>query len=366
MDRWTGDISVRANVLNNGIPFFSTELNTPIQFKCDLGWGVGIFDMAHFFADIDGDGRADYLCMEKNGKTYAILNTETFPRDLGQIKFSVDKDRANHRFADVNGDGKADFLWIDKFTGDVEVWYNQGVRDSRPADGSMVQWDPKGKLYNGVDRGANEYFPDLDGDGRADILRVTPNTNWAEVWYNKCPSGTGGDDANSDPNLPKYPPDPPELTCPADSRPCRENPLLCPDNLEDDYDAPLGDGPSPPSKRRRGVLEPRVDKDPKFWLVLGGLQAILRYAPYPSGMTNYFNLWQPFTGPRLLLRYIVYDWGSCNVGGGNTTIETRDVETDANGRPIPPDSGGNNNVELHSDHIWDVSKRSAVFIWDSC
>jgi hypothetical protein len=58
---------------------------------------------------------------------------------------------------------RADFLWVDKFTGDVSVWYNQGVKteaDREHLTGSIMEWTPEGKLYNGVDRGANEYFMD--------------------------------------------------------------------------------------------------------------------------------------------------------------------------------------------------------------
>lgn len=56
-----------------------------------------------------------------------------------------------------------DFLWIDKWNGEVHVWYNEGVKTEADRDGlkgSIMQWTPKGKLYNGVDRGQNEYFMD--------------------------------------------------------------------------------------------------------------------------------------------------------------------------------------------------------------
>jgi hypothetical protein len=82
----------------------------------------GIFDLAVRFADLDGDGRVDYICMAANGRAEAFLNLGSSTRSLGQIKFSEGKDRADHRFADVNGDGKADFLWVDKFSGDTHVW----------------------------------------------------------------------------------------------------------------------------------------------------------------------------------------------------------------------------------------------------
>jgi hypothetical protein len=50
------------------------------------------------------------------------LNFGSTTKSLGQIKYSEGKDRANHRFADVNGDGKADFLWVDNFSGETHVW----------------------------------------------------------------------------------------------------------------------------------------------------------------------------------------------------------------------------------------------------
>jgi FG-GAP-like repeat len=354
VDRWTGSVSIRYDEGSGDRVQWGFSIPLGPEYRCDQRWGVGVFDMAQHFADIDGDGRADYLCMAKDGRTFGILNGHNGPRDLGQVKFSENKDRANHRFADVNGDGKADFLWIDKFSGEVHVWYNQGLRDSRPADGSMVQWDPKGVLYSGVDRGPNEYFLDYDGDKRADILRVNPITNSAEIWYNSCPRGTGGDDPDSNPDLPQYPPDPPPLTCPAESQPCRLYPLLCPGDLEDRYDAPVGDGePRSRTKRRRHVdLQRRVDKAPKYWTLLGGALAILRYVPYPSGAANYLSRWQPFGRPALL-RYILYNWGSCDVET-DPTIELVDVGLDQNGNPVVPPTGGNS-VVLHSDHVWDVS-----------
>ena len=73
------------------------------------GWGVGLFDIGARFHDLTGNGCVDYLCMEPNGRTTAYINN--CPKDgnafnlewVNQVKFSVDKDRANHRFADVNG-----------------------------------------------------------------------------------------------------------------------------------------------------------------------------------------------------------------------------------------------------------------------
>lgn len=99
-----------------------------------------------------------------------------------------------------------DLLWVEKFTGDVTVWYNNGVRSAadRPSlKGSIVEWSKAGALYFGQTRGPNEYFMDYDGDGRADLIRVAPHDNTGDVYLNKCPT-TGGDDSTSDSNLPAY------------------------------------------------------------------------------------------------------------------------------------------------------------------
>jgi hypothetical protein len=74
------------------------------------------------FADISGDGRADYLCFRKDGQIYGTLNRANGWEYLDQVKFADGKDRANLRFADVNGDGKDDMIWVDKFNGNGHVW----------------------------------------------------------------------------------------------------------------------------------------------------------------------------------------------------------------------------------------------------
>lgn len=80
--------------------------------------------MAVRFADLTGNKRADYLCIEPAGRVTGFLhNNDGSFTDVGQIKFAPkDKDRANLRWTDVNGDGLDDMIWIDKFNGDTYVW----------------------------------------------------------------------------------------------------------------------------------------------------------------------------------------------------------------------------------------------------
>ncbi|KAF2737389.1 hypothetical protein EJ04DRAFT_561556 [Polyplosphaeria fusca] len=67
----------------------------------------------------------------------AVFNKASGLQNANQIKLSVGFDRANHRFADVNGDGRTDFLWIDKFSGNVSLWLNDGMI---PVAGSSFKW----------------------------------------------------------------------------------------------------------------------------------------------------------------------------------------------------------------------------------
>lgn len=53
-----------------------------------------------------GNGRVDYLCMELNGRTTALINEPSGLRNVGQVKSAetdTRRDRADLRFADVNG-----------------------------------------------------------------------------------------------------------------------------------------------------------------------------------------------------------------------------------------------------------------------
>ncbi|KAH7375470.1 hypothetical protein B0T11DRAFT_345463, partial [Plectosphaerella cucumerina] len=176
---------------------------------CNQKRGLGIFDLAVQFADITGSGRADYLCIEKNGRvsgwTQASSGAWTYQ---DQIKSAKGHDRANLRWADVNGDGRADTIWTEKFSGDGFVYYNLGRAD---VGGSRFHWETKPgggpfHAFGGQRAGTCTYYPDLDGNRRADLHCIMGTfNNQAETWFNSC-KGTvdaTGDDANmSNPNLP--------------------------------------------------------------------------------------------------------------------------------------------------------------------
>ncbi|KAK6844716.1 hypothetical protein PG995_014826 [Apiospora arundinis] len=220
VDKKTGSLTVWLTSWRDGK--FSFSQHTSTTQYCTQGWGVGRLDIGAHFKDLTGSGCVDYLCMEPNGRTTAWLNDckqGLFDlRDVGQIKFAEKQtDRANLRFADVNGDGMADYLWVDKFNGDTTVWINGGERpevERSNLGGSVFLWHAQGAVYHGSARGTNLHFANLGGIGRADMIEVDPNTAQGKVWFNSCPGGSGGDDNGITPRDPQLPSFTPTPVCP--------------------------------------------------------------------------------------------------------------------------------------------------------
>ncbi|KAH7161956.1 hypothetical protein B0J13DRAFT_430718 [Dactylonectria estremocensis] len=141
------------------------------------------------FMDLDGDGLKDYACVnKKNGSTRVHLNiadsngkTSGLWNELGMIATGGSgRKGAGVRFADLNGDGRDDYIWVDSRNGAVYAWINRGAND----DGSWA-WQALGVVASGV--GANTtnlQLADINGDGRADFCIVDPTTGTVTAWIN--------------------------------------------------------------------------------------------------------------------------------------------------------------------------------------
>ncbi|MFC4049851.1 GDSL-type esterase/lipase family protein [Actinomadura syzygii] len=158
--------------------------------KIASGVGLSKADSVHF-ADIDGDGRDDYLVVDDDsGAVRAWINAggdqDGKPGwiERGQIASGVKLDaQEGIDFADIDGDGRDDYLVYNTVTGAVKAWINVGGdRDGKPG------WIERGQIASGVESTARPVFADIDGDKRADYLMANPRTGTVRAWIN-----AGGD-----------------------------------------------------------------------------------------------------------------------------------------------------------------------------
>ncbi|WP_344024824.1 FG-GAP-like repeat-containing protein [Streptomyces luteireticuli] len=141
-------------------------------------------DRVHF-ADINGDGKADYLVVNEKGAVHAWLNNGSDHwTNYGQIATGTGAAGSRVRFADFDGDGKADYLVVDD-NGAVHVWLNRG------GDGHGG-WTARGTVATGTGAPSNcVRFADINGDGKADYLVVDDNGR-IHAWLNRGGDGDGG------------------------------------------------------------------------------------------------------------------------------------------------------------------------------
>ncbi|KAH7409537.1 hypothetical protein BKA64DRAFT_705302 [Cadophora sp. MPI-SDFR-AT-0126] len=161
--------------------------------------GIGAPGASISFADINGDGRADYLSTSANGAVTCYLNTgpkiDNGPHAAqvgwlpqGVIATGVQGVRNQTVFADINGDGRADYLKVTRVgSGAVDEYQNGGGPDNGP-NAAKVVWYPKGQITTGDGTsGANVMFGDLNEDGRAEYLLVNPTNSAMVAYMNACP-----------------------------------------------------------------------------------------------------------------------------------------------------------------------------------
>ena len=126
------------------------------------------------FADVDGDGLADYVVIYDGGAVAAHRNRGNFGSDgqkwadMGTIAPGVSGVPGSKiRIADFDGDGFADFLIIYD-AGSVEFYRNAGnLRNDK-----SPKWEYVGIVAEGVQGASREqvHFAHLDDDGLADYL----------------------------------------------------------------------------------------------------------------------------------------------------------------------------------------------------
>ncbi len=138
------------------------------------------------FADIDGDGRDDFLRVGEDGSIHAYENRAS-SAGLNYAEFKVEHlnwapgvwygSRDKLRLADVNGDRKVDYMMVGS-TGAVHAYFNNGGNGGGGFNEHLYFVNETG--YPG-DKVA---FRDISGDGKADYVVVYDGGS-VRAWLNR-------------------------------------------------------------------------------------------------------------------------------------------------------------------------------------
>jgi hypothetical protein len=193
VDQATGSVEVWYNRQgSDGKPQWSD----PVP---DVVPGVGATRDAVRFADVNGDGRDDYLIVGPSGSIDAYLNTKgpdgnpTFAKITKWATGVPEGSRDKLRLADVNGDGKADYLIVGS-TGAVHAYIN-GMTGTSDGNFRQVLYFVNPTGYPGD----KVRFFDISGDGKADYNVIYAHGS-IRTWLNQG-GNTSGIDTSSDPTV---------------------------------------------------------------------------------------------------------------------------------------------------------------------
>ncbi|MFV6026889.1 glycosyl hydrolase family 18 protein [Streptomyces sp. NPDC056264] len=138
------------------------------------------------FPDLNGDGRADYAVVAKDGTVTGWRNDD--PRkpavSLGDISPSdrgTDPERVY--FADLDADGKDDYIRL-VFPPDSPTGYPAMRMSRNTSSGGRISWDSPTIVANSLGYEPELYFSDLDGDGRDDLITLD-RMSFPTAWQNK-------------------------------------------------------------------------------------------------------------------------------------------------------------------------------------
>ncbi|MCH7703107.1 MAG: VCBS repeat-containing protein [Planctomycetes bacterium] len=168
----------------------------PLEGSHEIAWyentdGMGSFGKTHyisfdaflvrsvFAADLDGDGDTDVLSASADGKVAWYENTDGLGSFGPEQVITANADGAQFVFAaDLDGDGDTDVLSA-SFIDDKIAWYEN-------TDG-LGNFGPEQIVTTAADNARSVFAADLDGDGDADVLSASIDDDKI-AWYENTDS----------------------------------------------------------------------------------------------------------------------------------------------------------------------------------
>ncbi len=138
------------------------------------GYG-SIKDHQFYFADLNNDGREDLIRLNKDGHL-AVAWTDS-DNKIGKWDYSTSgygSIRDHHFYvADLNKDGRADLIRINKDGHLAVAWTD--------SDNKIGKWDYSASGYGSIED-HQFLFADLNKDGKADLIRINKDGHLAVAW----------------------------------------------------------------------------------------------------------------------------------------------------------------------------------------
>ncbi|VUC27345.1 unnamed protein product [Clonostachys rosea] len=137
------------------------------------------------FADLNYDGLDDYIYVNEQGAVVMWPNLGKTPIAWGSARKVADGVGALPRdihFADTNGDGKLDYVVVDRVSGAARTWLHGGFRSD-----NSIAWNSPISFADGPGSvGPSVEITEMTGDKRADYVSVDPNSGRLNLWQNRC------------------------------------------------------------------------------------------------------------------------------------------------------------------------------------
>ena len=148
----------------------------------------------YFFADVDGDSREDLIVLAPDGTAQPYINLPNpipepgkiiawWPAQMMHTPVSSEPDSSRLLLADLTGATFSSFIYINP---DGSIFAAQNLGPD-PTQGQIVFKDPVLIANSSHERPdpLGVRFNDIDGDGRADLLYITP-TGGVKAWLNRA------------------------------------------------------------------------------------------------------------------------------------------------------------------------------------
>lgn len=136
----------------------------------------GDFSGYNFFAgDLTGDGKADLIAVSpENGRSVIWKNMGiTFSSAVVWMEKQGNYSGYNFMVADMTGDNKADLIAVSPVNGRAVLWESTGNKFS-----TAVTWMENQGNYSKY----NFLVGDMTGDGKADLIAVSPSNGEVLIW----------------------------------------------------------------------------------------------------------------------------------------------------------------------------------------